>query len=313
MKLIVSACLICFGYISLAQSKFKLESVYVLSGKETLLHGNQQFKDFISTFYNGSFFLQNDSSFTSYSRYNEYNYRNYSGEVSFRKEDSKWRFVLGASWNQRIERSYYSDETYDFISDTVYAPVPYMHMTNGEPVYGYTYDNVYVDSIVRHQLFSQAKTQNIFVSAEILRDFKKNKYTFSGGLGLGVGMSLKNEIVSTYSQLWGLQMVQPQDNDYVGEIWYADIPDYNPTPGTHQVVDLTLIDTDRMSVKGNTLFMLRPYIPLRVEAQFAEQGFFSRVGIVGSLNAGAEFQFVQNDAPRTRLFWNYRAGLFFRI
>lgn len=313
MRFSFSVMIFCFASISYAQSDspgFKLESVYLWYSKESLRHDNQIFNHFSNTVDDASFFVQDDSSLEGYGWPSRYQYKTYSAELGFRKGDSKWRYVFGATYNQRLERSFFFQKTDEYIVDTVYAPVVVM---TGESTYSYNYDTLLLDSIMQHKLNYQSTTKNIFAHAAILRDFKKNKYTISTGVGLGVGMSVKNEVRSRYNRYWGLSMVREQSADDYESVWYADIPKFSPVAGTLYRGEYTEISADYNMTKGNTIFIIKPYIPLRVEARIAEKGFFSKLGVMGSANTGFEIQIVRNDGIRSRFFWNYQAGLFYNL
>lgn len=313
MKLIFSVLSLLIIVTAISQttssSDIILESVHFRLGNEFLLHGQQNFSHFSNTIQEGFIFPDN-SGFTENSQTSPYGYTTYSGEIAFRKTGSKWRYVAGASYNDRIEKLYNFQLTTKTIIDTVYAPVP---IFVGENQYAVYYDTLLLDSISMYEIRAVSQTKNILVYAEMLRDFKKNKYTFSTGVGLALGLSIKNEIQSNYTQYWGLQMTQSLEYDYDRPVWYADIPTYSPTQGTLSIAELEPINTDYNLLKGNTIFIFKPYIPISVEAVIAEKGFFSKVGVMASASAGAEFQIVKNDGIRIRPFWNYQAGLFFRL
>lgn len=316
MKLIFSIVITSTTVLSLAQTNssgnLKLESISINTDTEKLYHGQQNFSDFSNTV-SDDFIFPVDSGAREFHPVNAYSYRAYSVEAGFQIEGSKWRLITGASYNQRLERDYLFQLRNETIIDTVYAPFPYLFPTESEYQGGYFYDTLLLDSTSINELSVQSNTKNIFVHAAILRDLKKNKYTFSTGIGLALGVSVKNEVTSQYTNYWGLAMVDRWDTDHSYPVWSAKIPKsyygqapVNPTAPTP-------INTDLDRLKGNTIFTVKPYIPIRVEAVIAEKGFFSKVGVMGSASAGVEFQMVKNDGIRSRFFWNYKAGIFVRI
>lgn len=313
MKLVFSILSLHFILVGQSQTtpsaNFTIESVHLRYGNEVLLHGQQNFSSFSNTVQD-DFIFPDDSGFVENSQSTLYGYNSYSGEIGFRKPDSKWRYIAGATFNNRLERYYNLQLENETIIDTIYAPVP---ASSGESEYFVYYDTLLLDSISMYEITALSHTTTIFVYGEMLRDFKKNKCTFSTGIGLALGVTVKNQIWSSYTQYWGLQMVREQEPDYYQPVWYADIPISSPVQGTINPGEMKPISSDNDRLKGNTIFTFKPYIPIRVEAVIAEKGFFSKVGVMASTSAGAEFQIVKNDGLRVRPFWNYQAGLFFRF
>ncbi len=316
MKLVFSAVLTCTTVLSLAQTnssgKLRLESISINSSSERLYHGKQNFSDFSNTVSN-DFLFQVDSGARESQPINAYSYRTYSVEAGFQIEGSKWRLITGVLYNQRLERDYQFQLINETIIDTVYAPIASIFQYEPEYIGIVLFDSLLLDSISMNELSVKSKTKNIFVHAEIIRDLKKNKYTFSSGIGLAFGLSIKNEVTSRYINYWGLTMVDVWEPGYSQDVWYADIPYSTPAQGSLNPAELTPINSDFHRLKGNTIFKFKPYIPIRIEAVIAEKGFFSKVGVMGSANAGVEFQMVKNDGIRSRFFWNYKAGIFVRI
>lgn len=316
MKLIFSIALSSATVLSLAQTdasgKLKLESININAGTEGLYHGQQNFNSFSNTV-SDDFIFQVDSGARELHPFSTYRYHTFSAEAGFQIEGSKWRIMTGASYNQRLERDYTFLLINETIIDTVYAPIPHIYPLESEYQGVVYYDTLLLDSTSMNELTVKSNTKNIFARAEIIRDFKKNKYTFSTGIGLALGVSVKNEVTSRYTNYWSLTMVNDWDPDYYHALWYADIPKSNYGAATINPVAPTPVNSDFHRLKGNTIFTVKPYIPIRVEAVITEKGFFSKVGVMGSASAGFEFQIVKGDGLRARPFWNYQAGLFFRI
>jgi hypothetical protein len=317
MKLIFSVVLTFTTILSLAQTnstgKLKLESISINTSTERLYHGQQNFSDFSTTIAD-DFLFPVDSGAREFHPVNSYSYRAYSVEAGFQIEGSKWRLITGATYNQRLERDYMFQLRNETIIDTVYTPVPYGAQADPEYPGGVYYDTLLLDSTSMNELIVKSNTKNVFVHAEIIRDFKKNKYTFSSGIGLALGVSVKNEVTSTYTNYWGLTMNKIEMYSPGYPYWFAFIPRFDPQGGGPiNPSEFVAFKSDSNRLKGNTIFTVKPYIPIRVEAVIAEKGFFSKVGVMGSANAGVEFQIVKNDGIRSRFFWNYKAGIFVRI
>ena len=317
MKLVFSIVLAFTTVLSLAQTNssgnLKLESISINTGIEKLYHGQQNFSGFSNTV-SADFLFPVDSGAREFHPVNAYGYRAYSVEAGFQIERSKWRLITGASYNQRLERDYMFQLRNETIIDTVYTPVPYGAQADPEYPGGVYYDSLILDSTSMNELIVKSNTKNVFVHAEIIRDFKKNKYTFSSGIGLALGVSVKNEVTSTYTNYWGLTMNKIELYNPGYPYWFAFIPRFDPQGGGPiNPAEFVAFNSDLDRLKGNTIFTLKPYIPIRVEAVIAEKGFFSKLGVMASARAGMEFQMIKGDGIRARPFWNYQAGLFFRF
>ena len=291
----------------------KLKSVNISIGEEQLYPSNQSVNSYANTVHDQSIFVQNDSALTQSSNINKSSYFNYSIEVALAKDQSKWTYIFGASINDRVDRFNRFWKEDDYIIDTVYTVVPYLSSSgNGQPNYSTQYDTLLLDSISRHELNIVARTTNVYVYGEALRDFVKNKYTFSVGGGLAIGASVRNNVSATYDHFYGLRMVK-ESGGYYEPVWYADIPEFNPVQGTYNVLGLTRYSEDVVRTKANHTFILKPYIPLRVEAVIAKDGFFSNLGVQASGKAGYEFQIVKNGGIKSRFFWGVNTGVFYRL
>jgi hypothetical protein len=304
MKVIVVLVLVVsLKSFSQSESTYKIESFQAFYTKEYLHHGNQVFNRFTNTVDYQNIFVQNDSALSSRGNSKWYNYSQYTLETSLRKPDSKWRINLGVSYNRRTERSYRFGTTRDNYFDTTIAYVP---QYGG----GGIYDTVILDSVSIHNLEYLSLTYNVFIHGEYLRDFKLNKLIFSTGLGIGIGMSLVNRVFSFYQRDWALWMVSPADGE---KIWTGDIPYFSPVAYSSNGSGSRRVENGFEIAKGNSIFTLKPYLPIRFEYLLGSKGFFGKVGLLGSFNTGMEFQIVKNDGISSRFFYNFKTGIRYHI
>jgi hypothetical protein len=265
-------------------------------GGEILHHGNQTNNHFSNIVKDKSILIHQDSAMNYDRHYGSYDYFTSGINVGLKRDNSKFRFVVGFTIDGRLDRRYLYSKEEEFRVDTILQIA-----ANGIDV-----DTLFKDSISNHSLTYSLQSRHLFGRYEALYDMGRNNFTFSCGLGLMAGYSMGNTAVSRYTSRYE-NHIKDSDNQYLYSV------DQVNTFGTSSFFSPQISSTGIQTSSVYRRVIVKPYLPLYLEFRFGSGKVFSHMAMAYNGRVGAEFQITLHDVVNPRLFHSHNLVLMYKI